>query len=230
MTLRNAVENLDLINKNIEFSRLQNNAHHIVKVVGISKYHTTNEVMTLYKAGQRAFGENKVQDLKQKMDELNEFPIEWHFVGNLQKNKINALIDCDPFLVHSLDGYEFASELDKRLKIKNKTMNCLLQINSANEDTKSGIDAENAIKIYKKITNDFSNINLKGVMSIGAHTDDTKTIKESFEKTKQIFDKLQVFGAKICSMGMSSDYNLAIACGSNMIRVGNILFKDEEVI
>ena len=230
MTLKNAIENLDLINKNIEFSRLQNNAHHIVKVVGISKYHTTNEIMTLYKAGQRAFGENKVQDLKQKMDELNDLPIEWHFVGNLQTNKINALIDCDPFLVHSLDGYELASELDKRLKIKNKTMNCLLQINSANEDTKSGVNTENAIEIYKKITNDFSNIRLKGVMSIGAHTDDTMTIKESFEKTKQIFDQLQVFGAKICSMGMSSDYNLAIACGSNMIRVGNILFKNEEIV
>ena len=230
MTLKNAIENLDLINKNIEFSRLQNNAHHIVKVVGISKYHTTNEIMKLYKAGQRAFGENKVQDLKQKMDELNDLPIEWHFVGNLQTNKINALIDCDPFLVHSLDGYELASELDKRLKIKNKTMNCLLQINSANEDTKSGVNTENAIEIYKKITNDFSNIRLKGVMSIGAHTDDTMTIKESFEKTKQIFDKLQVFGAKICSMGMSSDYNLAIACGSNMIRVGSILFKNEEIV
>ena len=230
MTLKNAIENLDLINKNIEFSRLQNNAHHIVKVVGISKYHTSDEVVVLYRAGQRAFGENKVQDLKQKMDELNDLPIEWHFVGNLQTNKINALIDCDPFLVHSLDGYELASELDKRLKIKNKTMNCLLQINSANEDTKSGVDVENAFEIYKQITNDFSNIRLKGVMSIGANTENIEAIKESFEKTKQIFDKLQVFGAKICSMGMSSDYNLAIACGSNMIRVGNILFKDEEIL
>lgn len=230
MTFSNAIINIDKINKNIEISRLIQNPHHIVKLVGISKYHTSDEVKMLYQAGQRAFGENKVQDLKQKMEELNELPIEWHFVGNLQTNKINALIDCDPFLVHSIDGYELASELDKRLKIKNKTMNCLLQINSANEDTKSGVNTENAIEIYKKITNDFSNIRLKGVMSIGANTDKIDVIRESFDKTKKVFDKLQVCGAKICSMGMSSDYNLAIACGSNMIRVGNILFKDEEIL
>lgn len=228
MTKKSAILNLDLINKNIEFSRLQNNPHHIVKVVGVSKYHSSDDVRILYEAGQRAFGENKVQDLKNKIEALKDLPIEWHFVGNLQTNKINALIDCEPFLVHSLDGYELASELDKRLKIKNKTMNCLLQINSANEDTKSGVNPENAVEIYKKIQNDFSNINLKGIMSIGAHVEDHNIIELSFKKTEEIFKQLEYCGAKICSMGMSSDYPLAIANGSNMIRVGSILFKDEE--
>lgn len=226
MTLENAITNLDKINKNIEISRMQVNPHHIVKLVGVSKYHTADEVEILYCAGQRAFGENKVQDLKIKMDALADLPIEWHFVGTLQTNKINALIDLNPFLIHSLDGLELANELDKRLKIKNKTVNCLLQINSAYEDTKSGVDPKDAINIYKTIKNNFSNINLVGVMTIGANTDDFEKIQESFKITKDIFDNLKSDGAKICSMGMSSDYNLAIANGSNMIRVGSALFND----
>lgn len=228
MDFSNAIINIDQINKNIEAARLFQNAHHIVKLVGISKYHTSEEVRTLYKAGQRAFGENKVQDLEKKQKELQDLPIEWHFVGTLQTNKINALIDCEPYLVHSIDGLKLASEFDKRLKIKNKTQKALLQINSANEETKSGVDPSEAVEIYKKIQTEFSNIELIGVMSIGAHTDDIEKIKESFALTKNIFDQLKIFGAKICSMGMSDDYEIAIANGSNMIRVGSALFKNEE--
>lgn len=224
MTLDNAINNIDSINKAIENARLKVSAHHIVKLVGISKYHTQSEIATLYQAGQRAFGENKVQDLKLKQKLLADLPIEWHFVGRLQTNKINALIDSDIFLMHSLDSLELASELDKRLKIKNKTMNCLLQINAAYEETKSGVHPDEAVAIYRNIQSNFLNIKLVGIMSIGAHSNDTIQIKNSFITTKNIFDSLQNDGAKICSMGMSSDFELAIECGSNMIRVGSLLF------
>ena len=221
-----ATKNLDEIITKVEGARLRISEHHIVKIIGISKYSTSADVKTLYEAGQRAFGENKVQDLKQKMEDLEELPIEWHFVGTLQKNKINNLIDLNPSLIHSLDSLELAIELNKKLEAKNKKISTLLQINSAYEETKSGLMPEVAIEVYKQIIESCPNIILKGVMSIGAHVNDEKIIKESFKTTKKIFDELVPLGAKYCSMGMSGDFELAIACGSNMIRVGSSLFKN----
>jgi len=218
-----AIQNLDNIIEKIEKSRLQVSDHHIVQLIAISKYSTSEDINTLYQAGQRAFGENKVQDLKQKSQNLEELPLSWHFVGNLQKNKINNLIDLNPILFHSLDSLELAQELDKKLKIKNKKMNCLLQINSAYEDNKSGVEPKNAIDLFHKIQNICPNINLKGVMSIGANSEDKKLIEKSFKTTYDIYKKCN--NATICSMGMSNDFELAIICGSNMIRIGSSLFK-----
>jgi len=220
-----ATKNLDNLITKVEAARLRVSEHHIVKIIAVSKYSTIEDIKTLYEAGQRAFGENKVQDLKLKSEALDEFPIEWHFIGTLQKNKINNLIDLNPTLVHSLSSLELAIELNKKLFAKNKKMACLLQINSANETTKSGVKTNEAIKIYKDITKLCPNIALKGVMCIGANSQNEKLIKEAFVNTKEIFDKLVPFGAIYCSMGMSNDFNLAIEHGSNMIRVGSILFK-----
>jgi len=226
MTKTTATQNLDDIITRVEGARLKISEHHIVKIIGISKYSKAEDVETLYNVGQRAFGENKVQDLKAKSEALEELPIEWHFVGTLQKNKINNLIDLRPTLVQSIDSLELAQELNKKLEAKNKKMSILLQINSAYEDTKSGVIPEVAVETYKQILDTCQNLRLKGVMSIGAHVEDEKIIKESFKTTKKIYDELEPLGAIYCSMGMSSDYELAIACGSNMIRVGSTLFKD----
>jgi len=220
-----ATQNLDDIITRVEGARLKISEHHIVKIIGISKYSPVEDVEILYNVGQRAFGENKVQDLKAKSEALEELPIEWHFVGTLQKNKINNLIDLNPTLVQSIDSLELAQELNKKLEAKNKKMSILLQINSAKEDTKSGVMPEDAVEIYKQILATCPNLRLKGVMSIGAHVKDEKIIKDSFITTKKIYDELVPLGARYCSMGMSSDYELAIACGSNMIRVGTSLFK-----
>jgi PLP dependent protein len=221
-----ATRNLDDVITRVEGARLKISEHHIVKIIGISKYSTSKEVEELYNVGQRAFGENKVQDLKTKSEDLKELPLEWHFVGTLQKNKINNLIDLNPSLIQSIDSLELAQELNKKLQAKNKKLSILLQINSAYEDTKSGVMPEVAVETYKEILDTCPNLRLKGVMSIGAHVEDEKVIKDSFKTTKKIYDELVPLGAKYCSMGMSSDYELAIACGSNMIRVGSTLFKD----
>ena len=220
---KDAIDNLDTVITKIEKARLKVSDHHIVQLVAISKYSTSEDVNTLYNSGQRAFGENKVQSLKQKSLELEELPLSWHFVGSLQKNKINNLIDLNPTLVHSIDSLELAFELDKKLKAQNKTMNCLLQINSANEDTKSGVTPQLAVEIFNEIKCECLNINLKGVMSIGANSNDKKLIKQSFITTHNIFKQCK--GATICSMGMSGDFEIAIECGSNMVRVGSALFK-----
>jgi len=213
---------IDDVIRRVEFARLQVSAHHIVKIVAISKYSTSDEIEKLYKIGQRAFGENKVQDLKAKSNELDELPLEWHFVGNLQKNKINNLLDIDPTLFHALDSIELAHELQKKLEVKDMTLDSLLQINSAKEESKHGVMPELACGIYKQIQDECPNINLKGVMSIGAHSDDRDIIKKSFETTFDIYKQCE--GATICSMGMSGDFELAIACGSNMIRLGSVMF------
>lgn len=218
-------EKFDEVLSNIEKVRLRVNQHQIIKIIAVSKSVDSKAVSSMYEIGQRAFGENRVQDLKNKVEALNELPLEWHFIGRLQTNKINALIDLNPSLMHSCSSLEMAKEIDKRLEVKNKTMNILLQINSAYEEQKAGVMPEDAIKVYEEILSTCKNIKLKGVMSIGAHTDDMEEIRKSFNTTHQIFKQLESKGAKYCSMGMSSDYELAVECGSNMLRIGSTFFK-----
>lgn len=214
---------IDDIVRRVEYARLRVSDYHIVKTIAISKYSTSDEIQKLYEIGQRAYGENKVQDLKAKAIALEEFPLEWHFVGNLQKNKINNLLDIDPTLFHALDSIELALELQKKLEAKDMTLDCLLQINSAKEDSKHGFMPEVALESYARITQECPNIKLKGVMSIGAHSDDTAVVKQSFITTHAIYKQCK--DATICSMGMSGDFELAIECGSNMIRLGSIMFN-----
>ncbi len=214
---------IDDVIRRVEFARVRFDEKHIVKIVAISKYSTADEIKALYEIGQRAFGENKVQDLRAKSSELEELPLEWHFVGNLQKNKINNLLDINPALFQALDSLELAHELQKKLEAREMTLDALLQINSAKEESKHGVMPEVAVEIYKQIQNEYPNIHLKGVMSIGAHTEDKAIIKKSFETTYDIYKQLE--GATICSMGMSGDFELAIECGSNMVRLGSIMFN-----
>jgi pyridoxal phosphate enzyme (YggS family) len=218
-------ERYDEILTNIEKVRLRVNQHQIIKIIAVSKSVEAKQIEEMYSVGQRSFGENRVQALKEKVSQLENLPIDWHFIGRLQTNKINALIDLNPSLVHSVSSLELAKEIDKRLEVKNKKLNILLQINSAYEEQKAGVMPEVAKEIYEEISFTCKHLNLKGVMSIGAHSDDKKLVKKSFETTYKIYEDLQSKGAKICSMGMSNDYELAVECGANMLRLGSVLFK-----
>jgi pyridoxal phosphate enzyme (YggS family) len=214
---------LDELIQRVEAARLRRSEHLIVQIVAVTKYTDNLEVLKrLYNDGQRAFGENRVQDMEKKVNGLKDLPIEWHFIGNLQKNKINKLLKLNPFMIQSINSFELAEAINKRA---NKKINCLLEINSAKEESKHGLDPELAIDTYLKIKEELPNINLKGVMTIGAHTDDEDEIRKSFRLTYNIFEKLKPYGAKICSMGMSNDFEIAIEEGSNMIRVGSALIK-----
>ena len=217
--------NLDEVIWKIEQARIAVSEHHIVKLVTVGKYTDIENIETLYALGQRAFGENQVQQLEERSRLLEELPLEWHFIGTLQKNKINKLIDIRPSLMQSIDSLDLALTVNEHLGRKESRMNCLLQINSAKEESKSGVTPEESIDTYREIIERCPNITLKGVMSIGAHTEDQAIIKQSFEETHKIFDALQKDGAAICSMGMSSDYELAIRCGSTLVRIGSALFK-----
>ncbi|MDF1884263.1 YggS family pyridoxal phosphate-dependent enzyme [Sulfurimonas sp. SAG-AH-194-C21] len=214
---------IDTVIRRVETARLRVSGHHIVKIVAVSKYSSSDDISTLYNIGQRAFGENKVQDLKAKSIELDDLPLEWHFIGNLQKNKINNLLDIDPTLFQALDSLDLAHELQKKLEAKDMTLDCLMQINSAKEESKFGVMPEDAKEAYLSIIEQCPNIKLRGVMSIGAHSDDVKVIKNSFDTTYSIYKELP--NATICSMGMSGDFEMAIECGSNMVRLGSVMFN-----
>lgn len=217
---------IDKVIQRMENARISVSEHHIVKIIAVSKYSDEEAIKHLYKIGQRAFGENKVQDLRTKAHNLDELPLEWHFIGNLQKNKINNLIDANPYLFQGLDSLELAQELQQRLLVKDTEMECLLQVNSANEESKAGVSTEQAKDIFKQIKETCPNIQLRGLMSIGAHTQDNNVIQKSFEDTYKIYEDLK--DADICSMGMSNDFELAIKCGSNMVRLGSIMFPKED--
>ena len=214
---------LDELIQKVEAARLRRSEHLIVQIVAVTKYTDNPDVLRrLFEDGQRAFGENRVQDMENKVKALENLPIEWHFIGNLQKNKINKLLKLNPFMIQSINSYELAEAINKRT---DKPIRCLIEINSSGEPTKHGMEPEIAVDTYLKIKENLSNINLQGVMTIGAHTDDENAIRKSFRKTYKIFEKLQPYGAKICSMGMSNDFEIAIEEGSNMIRVGSALLS-----
>jgi len=218
-------KNLDQIIWNIEQARISISEHHIVQLVAVGKYSDEESIKTLYELGQRAFGENQVQQLETRMNNLEELPLQWHMMGHLQSNKVNKLVELRPTLFQSLDSVKLATALNEKLAQKEKKMSCLLQINAANEESKSGVKSEEAFDIYQQIQETCPQLKLKGVMSIGAHVDDEKIIQQSFETTHKIYESLKKEGAKICSMGMSNDYELAIKCGSNLVRIGSKIFK-----
>lgn len=223
MTPLEQKRNFDAIIERIEKARLRVSDHHIVKIVAASKYVGVEEIKALYAIGQRAFGENKIQDMKTKVEELDDLPLEWHFIGNLQKNKINTLLSLNPQLLHSIDSLEIAHALNERLVREGKTLRALVQVNSAYEESKSGFTPEAFNDAYAQIIEQCPALHLQGIMSIGAHTDEIDVVKKSFELTRSLFDELP--NATICSMGMSGDFELAIECGSTMVRLGSILFN-----
>ncbi|MBF7043498.1 YggS family pyridoxal phosphate-dependent enzyme [Campylobacter volucris] len=192
-----------------------------VRLVAASKYVDDVQIRNLFYKNVIEFGENQVQALALKKEKLQDLKqIKWHFIGNLQSNKINLLIKQKPILWQSCNGIKIAKAVDKRLDYK---LDTLLEINTADENSKNGIDSTKAIEEYLQIKEECPNLNLIGVMCIGAMQEDK--LQESFEKTYAIYEKLQKHKAIICSMGMSSDFELAIKCGSNMVRLGSILFK-----
>lgn len=216
--------NLERTWRKIERARIAYDRHQIVNLLAISKYQNLESIQALYECGQRAFGENKVQDLRTKSEGLEDLPIEWHFVGTLQENKINTLLALKPSLIHSIDSLKTAQALHKRLG--DRKQRALLQVNAANEPSKSGVSVESTLEIYEQILSSCPNIALEGLMCIGAHTQDKRLIAQSFETTQKLFNALVSKGAKTLSMGMSGDFEIAIACGANLVRLGSRLFEE----
>jgi len=199
-----------------------------VTLVAVSKTKPVADIMEAYDAGQRIFGENKVQEMVEKHEVMPK-DIEWHMIGHLQRNKVKYMAEFVS-LIHGVDNFKLLKEINKQAEKHDRVIDCLLQIKIATEDSKFGMHLEEASSIIQSEEfSELKNIKVIGVMGMATFTDDNKQVTEEFKALKSTFETLRKLKTKNCelktiSMGMSGDYELAIACGSNMIRVGSSIF------
>lgn len=199
-----------------------------VALVAVSKTKPAEEILELYNLGQRDFGENYVQELVDKAAQLPK-DIRWHFIGHLQTNKVKFIASFVQ-LIHGVDSLKLLKEINKEAAKNNRVIDCLLQIYIAQEETKFGLD-EGELNLIISQSADLlmSNVRVTGLMGMASFTDDMNKVTAEFGKLKEIFDhhsKLQTLNFKLqtLSMGMSSDYKVAIQEGSNIVRIGSLLF------
>lgn len=213
-------ENIDQINSNL---------HANIQLVAVSKTKPAELLMEAYRHGQRAFGENKVQEMVGKYEELPK-DIEWHFIGHLQTNKVKYIA---PFvhLIHGVDSFKLLKSIDSEARKVGRIIPCLLQFHIAEEETKFGLSLEEATEILNSAEFKLlKHIQISGVMGMATYTDDERQIKKEFANLKSIFEKLKTdyFAQnpdfKEISMGMSGDYLLAVEKGSTMVRIGSTIF------
>lgn len=194
-----------------------------VQLVAVSKTKTNEEIMQAYDAGQRVFGENKIQDMTRKQEELPK-DIQWHMIGHVQSNKVKYMA---PYvdLIHGVDSTKLLKEINKQATKNNRIIPCLLQIHIAQEDNKFGFSAQECQQAIE-MSKEFPHVHIIGLMGMASYTEDQKQIAQEFAGLKNLYDQLiqQNHRLETLSMGMSGDYPLAIAQGSNMIRVGSKIF------
>ncbi len=201
-----------------------------VTLVAVSKTKPAEDILELYHLGQRDFGENYVQELVDKATQLPK-DIRWHFIGHLQTNKVKLIA---PFvqLIHGVDSLKLLKEINKEAIKNNRVIDCLLQIHIAQEETKFGLDEEELELLIGQLADlSMSNVRVAGLMGMASFTDNLNNVRTEFRKLKELFDrhaKPQTSNLKlqILSMGMSSDYKVAIEEGSNMVRIGSLLFGE----
>jgi len=220
------------ISKNLNNLKFQLPAH--VTLVAVSKTKPVADLMEAYNAGQRIFGENKIQEMTDKWEVMPK-DIEWHMIGHVQTNKVKYMA---PYvsLIHGVDSLKLLLEINKQAAKNNRVIDCLLQVYIAEEESKFGLDEQELDEILNKIldsarndNNEFKNIKIVGLMGMATFTENQNQIEKEFKHLKTIFDKysqLETSNLKLqtLSMGMSGDYQLAISCGSTMVRIGSSIF------
>ena len=196
-----------------------------VTLVAVSKTKPVSDLMEAYDAGQRIFGENKIQEMAEKYEQMPK-DIQWHMIGHVQRNKVKYMADFVS-LIHGVDSFKLLKEINKQAKKHDRVINCLLQIKIADEDGKFGMSANDATTLlHSDEFSELKNIKIVGLMGMATFTDDMTQVENEFRFLKTTFDQLKTENSelKTLSMGMSGDYKLAIECGSNMIRVGSSIF------
>jgi pyridoxal phosphate enzyme (YggS family) len=216
------------IEKNL--TTIKNSLPPHVQLVAVSKTKPVSVLMEAYKAGQRIFGENKIQEMTEKWEKMPK-DIEWHMIGHVQRNKVKYMA---PYvsLIHGVDSLKLLKEINKRAAANDRKISCLLQMHIAEEETKFGLDKEELFDLMKspELTA-LTNIQISGLMGMATFTNDQKQIENEFMSLKLLFDQVKEdfkdipqVQPDILSMGMSGDYKMAIACGSNMVRIGSSIF------
>jgi len=194
-----------------------------ITLVAVSKTKPIEDILELYNLGHRDFGENYVQEMGEKAEKLPN-DIRWHFIGHLQTNKVKSII---PFiyLIHGVDSLKLLKEIDKQAEKNKRVIDCLLQVHIAQEETKFGFDETELLNLELK---QFLNVRIKGLMGMASLTDDINKIRIEFKSLKTLFERIKAQNPElsILSMGMSADYKIAIEEGSNMVRIGSLLFGE----
>ena len=220
-------ENIAEIRKNMEEARKKSpNPEQPVTLVAVTKTRTPEQLNEVLAAGQNILGENRVQELMDKYDDVNP-GADWHIIGHLQSNKVKYIAD-KVVLVHSLESESLAKELNRRMLEIGHPMDCLVQVNIADEESKFGLAKEEVVPFLEMVSN-MPGIHVKGLMNIAPFFEDTEQVRPIFREMYQLFQELkekQIPGIdmEILSMGMSHDYQVAIEEGANMIRVGRSMF------
>ncbi|MGM8363140.1 YggS family pyridoxal phosphate-dependent enzyme [Flavobacterium sp. ARAG 55.4] len=201
-----------------------------VTLVAVSKTKPVSDLMEAYNAGQRIFGENKVQEMTEKWEQMPK-DIQWHMIGHVQTNKVKFMAEYVS-LIHGVDSLKLLQEINKQAQKNDRIIDCLLQIHIAEEETKFGFD-EQELEVLLNSTEfqEMKNIRILGLMGMATFTNNQDQIKQEFIHLKAIFDTIQMQSVptlklSVLSMGMSDDYKLAIDCGSTMIRVGSSIFGE----
>ena len=218
-----------MIGANIE--KIKQETGQNIKLIAVSKTKPVELLMEAYDAGQRLFGENKVQELVTKYEQMPK-DIEWHMIGHLQSNKVKYIA---PFvgLIHSVDSLKLLEVINHEGIKSNRVIDCLLQIFIANEETKFGLDEQELNGLIRHVNENaasYTNVKIFGLMGMATNTDDQNKIRNEFRNLKSIYDKYKfsILNSEfsILSMGMSSDYKIAVEEGSTMVRVGSLIFGD----
>lgn len=220
-------ENIGYINEiKDEAARRSGRSGDDVLLVAVTKLHDVDEINEAIDCGITDIGENKVQEIMNKYDRVN--PVRWHLIGHLQTNKVKYIID-KVAMIHSVDSLKLAQEIDKRAAQHGLTMDILIQVNSAMEESKFGVTTEETGQMIKDILEQCPNIRIKGLMCIAPFEDDPEDARVYFHQVKQLYDEYGKIehpnlDFRYLSMGMSNDFEVAIEEGSNLIRVGTMIF------
>ena len=203
-----------------------------VTLVAVSKTKPVSDLMEAYEAGQRIFGENKIQEMTEKCDPMPK-DIQWHMIGHVQTNKVKYMAPY-VYLIHGVDSLKLLQEINKQAQKNNRIIDCLLQVYIAEEESKFGLDEKEVNEILEYVQNDnneMNHIRIVGLMGMATFTNNPAQVEKEFSRLKTIFDSYSNLNTKNCqlntlSMGMSGDYALAIKCGSTMVRIGSSIFGE----
>ena len=202
-----------------------------VLLIAVTKLHEPDEIEEAIAAGVTDIAENKVQEIQKKFDQIHS-PVNWHLIGHLQTNKVKYIID-KVVMIHSVDSVHLAQEIDKRAVAAGKTMDVLLQVNAAHEESKFGLDPKDVPQVFREILDSCPNVRIRGLMHIAPWSEDPEEIRPYFKEVKDLFDTLAAVehpnaDFKYLSMGMSHDFETAIEEGANIIRVGTSIFGERD--
>lgn len=226
-------ENVAEINRKVSQALLRSHApSREVKLIAVSKTFPAEKIVEALGAGLFRFGENRVQEIIPKFEQLTDRRIEWHFIGHLQTNKVRKLLDVPTKYIHSVDRLEVAFELERQLQKRGESREVLVEVNTSGEASKAGVQPKEAIELVRAIAK-FETINVKGLMTIGALTEDDDVVRKCFLKLRELFsqireeaiDRIEMLEL---SMGMSGDFEIAVEEGATMVRIGSAVFGERK--